>query len=129
MLAVVGYLTTAAGVRFPGAEDYPDGLAAIPALLASEDGKKVAIQMFFFFVLAEIVNRDAHWLDNKAEFVGDYRNGALDFGWDKQSDDWKMRKRAIELNNGRAAQMGILGLMVHEMLGVSILPGGVLPGH
>ncbi len=28
-----------------------------------------------------------------------------------------MKKRAIELNNGRAAQMGILGLMVHEKLG------------
>ena len=26
------------------------------------------------------------------------------------------RKRAIELNNGRAAQMGILALMVHEKL-------------
>jgi hypothetical protein len=38
-----------------------------------------------------------------------------------------MRKRSIELNNGRAAQMGILGLMTHEALGVSILPGGILP--
>jgi hypothetical protein len=28
-----------------------------------------------------------------------------------------MKKRAIELNNGRAAQMGILGIMVHEKLG------------
>lgn len=28
-----------------------------------------------------------------------------------------MKKRAIELNNGRAAQMGILALMVHEKLG------------
>jgi len=28
-----------------------------------------------------------------------------------------MEKRAVELNNGRAAQMGILGLMVHEQLG------------
>jgi Chlorophyll A-B binding protein len=26
-----------------------------------------------------------------------------------------LSKRAIELNNGRAAMMGILGLMVHEL--------------
>jgi hypothetical protein len=32
-------------------------------------------------------------------------------------------RRAIELNNGRAAQMGILALMVHEKLGVNIIPG------
>ena len=43
--------------------------------------------------------------------------GALDFGWDKFDDATKLKKRAIELNNGRAAQMGILGLMVHEKLG------------
>lgn len=47
----------------------------------------------------------------------DFRNGALDFGWDSKSDEWKKKKRAIELNNGRAAQMGILGLMVHEKMG------------
>lgn len=34
-------------------------------------------------------------------------------------------KRAVELNQGRAAQMGILALMVHEKLGVPILPGEV----
>ena len=58
----------------------------------------------------------------KADFKGDFRNGFIDFGWDKQSDEWKARKRAIELNQGRAAQMGILALMVHEKLGVSLIP-------
>ena len=32
------------------------------------------------------------------------------------SPEVQMRKAAIELNNGRAAQMGILALMVHEKL-------------
>merc|ERR1719223_179166 len=104
-------------------------MAAFPALYSSADGNFVLYQMVAFFVVAEIVNRDAHWLDNEAEFIGDYRNGALDFGWDKFDEKTKLRKRSIELNQGRAAMMGILGLMVHEKLGVSILPGDVLPGH
>ena len=52
----------------------------------------------------------------ESEFPGDFRNGALDFGWDTFDEETKASKRAIELNNGRAAQMGILALMVHEML-------------
>lgn len=36
-----------------------------------------------------------------------------EFGWDEQKQS---TKAAIELNNGRAAQMGILALMVHEKL-------------
>ena len=50
-------------------------------------------------------------------FPGDYRNGFIDFGWDSKSEEWQTNKRTIELNNGRAAQMGILGIMVHEQLG------------
>ena len=130
MLAVVGYLVTAAGIRFPGAEGIPDGLGSWQALLDTKDGMNVLMQMGAFFVVAEICNRDAYWLDKKpAEFVGDYRNGALDFGWDKLSPASKMNKRSIELNNGRAAMMGIWGLVTHEIMGVSILPGGYLPGH
>lgn len=129
MLAVVGYLITAAGVRFPGAEDIPAGLGAFPALINSADGKIVLIQMGLFFAVAEIANRDAPWTDFTPEFVGDYRNGALDFGWDNFDEKTKLRKRSVELNNGRAAMMGIWGLIIHENLGVSILPGGVLPGH
>eukprot|EP00573_Skeletonema_grethae_P007178 CAMPEP_0201696928 /NCGR_PEP_ID=MMETSP0578-20130828/8510_1 /ASSEMBLY_ACC=CAM_ASM_000663 /TAXON_ID=267565 /ORGANISM="Skeletonema grethea, Strain CCMP 1804" /LENGTH=219 /DNA_ID=CAMNT_0048182963 /DNA_START=65 /DNA_END=724 /DNA_ORIENTATION=+ len=129
MLAVVGYLTTAAGIRFPGAEDIPAGMASWGALLETKDGMNVLYQMGMFFVAAEIANREAPWTGVTAEFPGDYRNGKLDFGWDNFSDETKMKKRAIELNNGRAAMMGIWGLVIHEMMGVSILPGGLLPGH
>ena len=101
MLAVVGYLVTAAGIRFPGAENIPDGLKAFPALMETSDGMNVLYQMAAFFTVAEIVNRDADWLDNEAEFVGDYRNGALDFGWDSFDEATKLRKRTIELNNGK----------------------------
>lgn len=130
MLAVTGYLTTAAGIRFPGAEDIPDGLASFPALLQSQDGMNVLFQMVAFFTVAEIVNREAVWVDGvKAEFPGDYRNGALDFGWDKFDEATKFKKRTVEINNGRAAMMGIWGLVIHEMMGEPILPGGYLPGQ
>jgi len=122
MLAVTGYLVTYAGVRFPGAEDIPSGFAALDAIPGM-----VWAQMIATWSMMEAANQDqyaAPWGTNQnalgdspAEFKGDFRNGALDFGWDKLSDDSKRRKRSIELNNGRAAQMGILGLMVHEKLG------------
>ena len=126
MLAVVGYLTTAAGVRFPGAENIPDGLQSFNALHMSQEGYVVLMQMFAFFIVAEMVNRDAF---GKAEFVGDFRNGVLDFGWDTLDEDAKLQKRNIELNQGRAAMMGITALITHEVIGVSILPNGYLPGH
>jgi len=69
---------------------------------------------------------DGQDIAGTAEFPGDFRNGSLDFGWGKQSDEWKNRKRSIELNNGRAAQMGILGLMVHEKMGNL---DAILPNH
>lgn len=127
MLAVVGYLTTAAGIRFPGAGDVPAGLKAFEYLAASKDGQNVLLQMLAFMAIATIVNRDADWIDNEAEFIGDYRNGALDFGWDKFDEETKIKKRTIEINNGRAAMMGIAGLYYHEVAGVSVLPGGWLP--
>eukprot|EP00566_Odontella_aurita_P027989 CAMPEP_0113591642 /NCGR_PEP_ID=MMETSP0015_2-20120614/37382_1 /TAXON_ID=2838 /ORGANISM="Odontella" /LENGTH=191 /DNA_ID=CAMNT_0000498045 /DNA_START=38 /DNA_END=613 /DNA_ORIENTATION=- /assembly_acc=CAM_ASM_000160 len=108
MLAVVGYLTTYAGVRFPGAEDIPAGFAAWGALPGM-----VWAQMIATWGMMEAANRDSTGLST---FPGDFRNG-YDFGWDKQSDEWKRRKRSIEVNNGRAAMMGITGLMVHEMMG------------
>jgi hypothetical protein len=125
MMAVVGYLTTMSGARFPGLEDVPAGFGAWAALPSSW-----LIWTVFTGASLEIMMRDASGyggFEGPAEFPGDFRNGYIDFGWDKLDDATKLRKRSIELNNGRAAQMGILGLMVHEQLGASILPGGVLP--
>ena len=122
IIYTVGYLVTYAGVRFPGAEDIPSGFAALDNIPGM-----VWAQMIATWATMEAANQDqykAPWGLNQnsleespAEFMGDFRNGYIDFGWDKLSADAKMRKRAIELNNGRAAQMGILGLMVHEKLG------------
>merc|ERR1719356_1728589 len=56
------------------------------------------------------------------EFPGDFRNGFIDYGWDTFDEETKLKKRAIELNQGRAAMAGMLGLMAHDQLGVSILP-------
>ena len=49
--------------------------------------------------------------------------------WENLTPAEKLSKRAIELNNGRAAMMGILALMVHEKLGNLdlLLPAGA-PG-
>eukprot|EP00978_Attheya_sp_CCMP212_P048799 scaffold576363_cov47-Attheya_sp.AAC.1 len=116
MLAVLGHVTTSAGFRLAGDIDYsgtsfasiPSGLAAIKVIPAAG-----LAQMFAFVGLLELnVMKDI----TGGEFVGDFRNGALDFGWDKLDAETKASKRGIELNNGRAAQMGILGLMVHEQL-------------
>lgn len=108
MLAVTGYLFTKAGARVPGYGDVPSGFAALKAMPNS-----AWLWMGMTVLILEIMMRDA---TGNSEFVGDFRNG-FDFGWDKQTDEWKRKKRSIELNNGRAAQMGILGLMVHDAMG------------
>jgi Chlorophyll A-B binding protein len=122
MLAVVGYLTTEAGYRLPGDIDYAGTkFADIPsgfdALVAIPQAGLAQVVIFCGFlelaVMKDLVG---------GEFVGDFRNDAFDLGWDSFNEDTKMKKRAIELNQGRAAQMGILALMVHEQLGVSLLP-------
>ena len=118
MLAFLGQITTRAGFHLPGSIDlegdsfdsYPDGLAALfgdDAIPSSGFG-----QLILFIGLLELfVMKD---VTGTAEFPGDFRNGALDFGWDTFSPKQQAFKRGIELNNGRAAMMGILGLMVHE---------------
>jgi Chlorophyll A-B binding protein len=122
MMAVVGYLIQEAGFRWTGTidmsgtkfADIPNGYAALEAI--PYQGK---LQMFLFIGALEVfVMRDFVG----GAFPGDLRNKYFDLGWDTFDEATKLRKRTVELNQGRAAMMGILGLMVHEQLGVNILP-------
>ena len=104
MLGVVGYLVTAAGLRLPGLISY-DGtkFSDIPSGWAGSTAVPVAgaLQIFAFVGFLELaVMKDI----TGGEFVGDFRNGALDFGWDTFDAATKMQKRAIELNNGRVSK-------------------------
>jgi hypothetical protein len=117
MLAILGHLFTTGGLRLPGDIDFdgtsfdsiPTGIAALSKVPAAG-----FFQVFAFVGFLELaVMKD---VTGAGEFVGDFRNGYIDFGWDLFSPEEQERKRAVELNNGRAAMMGILALMVHEML-------------
>jgi hypothetical protein len=120
-LAFLGQIVTRAGIHLPGDIDYsghsfdsyPNGVAAVFGPDAIPTAGIVQI-IAFIGVLECAVMRDIEGTGN--EFVGDFRNGYIDFGWDTFDEEEKLSKRAIELNNGRAAQMGILGLMVHELI-------------
>ena len=124
MLGVVGYLVEENGIRLPGLIDY-SGKTFADVGAGFDVFKDISVagilQIVGFIGFLELsVMKDV----TGGEFVGDFRNGFIDFGWDKFSPEEKLKKRAIELNQGRAAQMGLLGLMVHEKLGVSLLPEG-----
>jgi hypothetical protein len=127
-LAFLGQIVTRAGIHLPGNIDYagdsfdsyPNGIAALigPNSIPFEgQGQIIA----FIGLLEVSFMRDVPGTGNK--HVGNFRNGYIDFGWDDFDEETKLSKRAIELNNGRAAMFGILGLMVHE----EIIPLGYDP--
>merc|ERR1711933_553559 len=51
--------------------------------------------LFLIGVLEASIMKD---VAGTAEFVGDFRNGAIDYGWDTFDEETKLQKRAIELN-------------------------------
>jgi hypothetical protein len=119
-LAFLGQIVTRAGLHLPGNVDlsgdsfdsFPDGAAALfgPDAIPKEGLGQIVL---FIGLLELFVMKD---VTKTAEFPGDFRNGFIDFGWDTFGPETKLSKRAIELNNGRAAMMGILGLMMHEQI-------------
>jgi len=121
MLAFLGNIITRAGIHLPGSIDkagtafdsIPNGWKA----LGGVPGEGVLQLVVFVGILEVFVMRD---VTGEGEFPGDFRNGWIDFGWETFSDEEKLFKRGVELNNGRAAMLGILGLMVHEQLGGSL---------
>eukprot|EP00591_Stephanopyxis_turris_P006816 CAMPEP_0195516586 /NCGR_PEP_ID=MMETSP0794_2-20130614/7822_1 /TAXON_ID=515487 /ORGANISM="Stephanopyxis turris, Strain CCMP 815" /LENGTH=204 /DNA_ID=CAMNT_0040645217 /DNA_START=43 /DNA_END=657 /DNA_ORIENTATION=+ len=123
-LAFLGQIVTRNGIHLSGPIDYaghsfdsyPNGFAAIYGPDAIPASGLLQIVLFIGF-LETFVMKNIEGTGN--EFIGDFRNGALDFGWDTFDEATKTKKRAVELNNGRAAMMGILGLMMHEQIGGS----------
>jgi hypothetical protein len=112
VLGVVGYLVNKAGIYLPGDIDYSgtkfsdlgDGWAASFAVPVPGALQVLAFVGFLeLFVMKDITG---------GEFPGDFRNGFIDFGWDSFDEETKLQKRAIELNQGRAAQMGMLGVSI-----------------
>jgi len=119
MLATLGVITTEAGFRFPGYlsksldlkfEDVPGGAltsyAAVPAL--------GWLQIVAFIVILEL----GYGATPPGNAPGDVGGPS----WIRYDDpEVKKFKLNAERNNGRAAMMGITGMMVHNALGVDSL--------
>ena len=105
MLAVLGHIVTAAGVRLPGDIAYGLPFAEMKAGLAAFDTIPLQglFSIFHFIGLLELGFNARK--DEIEEFCSE--------NFPQLADE---RRAAVELNNGRAAQMGILALMVHENL-------------
>lgn len=121
MLGVVGYLVNKAGIYLPGDISYSGtkfsdlGSGWAASFAVPKEGFTQVLAFIGFLEL--FVMKDSANGAPPGEFPGDFRNDAIDFGWDSFSEETKLQKRAVELNQGRAAQMGILALMVHDKLG------------
>ena len=106
-LAILGHLVTTAGYRLPTSltpgydlSSTPTGLAALSALPTEA----------IFGTLLTVAVIEGGFLARQDDIEEAQLKAS---GWDAETID---KKKSIELNNGRAAQMGILALMVHEKL-------------
>lgn len=108
MLAILGHIVTTKGDRIPG--EIPVNFSNMKAGLAVIDTFPVTglVQLFFFIGALEF-----GFSLCQEDVAARCQQAMDDFGW---SAETQRRKFGIELNNGRAAMMGILALVVHEKL-------------
>ena len=110
-LAILGHLVTSAGFRWPNEIAPGIPFSSIPAGLKAFSVIPLAgtAQLFAFIGLLEW-----GYSIREAEMEKAHLDAAKSkFKW---TDKTIETKKAIELNNGRAAQMGILGLVTHELI-------------
>ena len=94
-----GYLSPSANLKFSDIPVGCDGIRAIPTAGLA--------QILGFFALVELA-----WMP-ASKYDGDYGVGYFGTNLDPEE---KVRKLNVEINNGRAAMMGIFGNMVAEVL-------------
>ena len=95
-----GYISPSNDLKF---SDIPTGISGLFSVPAAG-----LAQILAFFALVELA-----WMP-ASKYDGDYGVGY--FGTDVKDPEEKARKLNVELNNGRAAMLGIIGNMVAEEL-------------
>ena len=115
-----GYLSPSAGVKFADAPNGIKGLAAVPPA--------GLFQIFLFIGLMEGIT----WKFYEGPWPGKVPDGKepgdvvpADGLWVRYTDPAvKAEKLNIEIQNGRAAMMGITGMLMHDHITGSWIPPG-----